>query len=828
MVIYSLQPPGNLALKEFGLNCHRCGQEISPAENFCRYCGAAQENAPSPRGDDLTSEPEGGPDPSGQIQALRAAVLGLQTDIARLSQRVGALENSRPVPAPGSPRTQTTAQPTTQPATTQPVVPQPAATSASPSGTALPVAAPASAPASGLVERAAPPMAPAPGSASSTGEEPPRNESGGIATWDWEWLLGGNWLARIGIVAVVIGVGFFLKLAFDNNWIGETGRVALGLAVGVALLGGGELWQKKYPLWAQAVTGGGIAVLYLSIFAAFSLYDLVPALAALGFSFLVTLAAAGLALRYEARAIALLGILGGFATPMLLADKLPSQWALLSYVLVLDLGVLALATFRNWRWFTLLGLVGSLILFGYWHEELNPSLLLAEVGITLIFLIFIGATTLFHLIWRRAPRPLDQSLMVLNGSAYFGISYLLMFEELRIWMGGFTLLLSVFYGLLGYGILMRHREQVPLSLFAVGIALVFLTIAMPVQLGGPWISVAWAAEAVVLIWLSFNLGMRELRWFGMAVFLAFATWLLVVDTPEAFWSHRDTFFNPAIISYTFAVIATYLAAYLVWRSREKLLEWEGWLFSGFLVAGNLFLTLAVPVQASGAWIPIVWALEGVALMYLSFRLGLAELRWFSAGVFALTAVWLFAFDTIIFDGIIYLSADMESYRPIINLHFLAFAVAIGALYLSAYALWRWRDQDLFSEERFFLPAFLVAANFLTLWILSVEIIEAIDRRYFFDVAPNVAGNIISLSLSVLWAIYAAVLIVLGIVRRDRYTRLAGLGLLALPVVKLFAYDAFELEQVYRVIAFIGLGALLVIGGFLYQRYSRVIRGFLLE
>ncbi len=815
------------------MNCHRCGQEISPVENFCRYCGAAQENAPSPLGDDLTPEPEGGADPSGQIQALRAAVLGLQTEIARLSRRVGALENSRPVPAPGTPRPQTTAQPaTTQPATTQPVVPQPAATSASPSGTAspavAPISAPASAPESGLVERAASPMEPAPGSESSMGEEPPRNETGGIAAWDWEWLLGGNWLARIGIVAVVIGVGFFLKLAFDNNWIGETGRVALGLAVGGALLGGGEFWQRKYPLWAQAVTGGGIAVLYLSIFAAFSLYDLVPALAALGFSFLVTLTAAGLALRYESRAIAVLGILGGFATPLLLADRLPDQGALLAYVVVLDLGVLALATFRNWRWFTLLGLVGSLILFGYWHEELNPSLLLAEVGITLIFLIFIGATTLFHLIWRRAPRPLDQSLMVLNGSAYFGISYLLMFEELRVWMGGFTLLLSVFYGLLGYGILMRYREQVHLSLFAVGIALVFLTIAVPVQLGGPWISVAWAAEAVALIWLSFNLGMRQLRWFGMAVFLAFATWLLVVDTPEAFWGHRDTFFNPAIISYAFAVVATYLAAYLVWRNREKLLEWESRLFSGFLISGNLFLTLAVPVQASGAWIPIVWALEGVALMYLSFRLGLVELRWFSAGVFALTAVRLLAFDTIIFDGIIYLSAEMESYRPIINLHFLAFAVAIGALYLSAYALWRWRDQCFLPEERFFLPAFLVAANVLTLWILSVEVIEAIDRRYFFDVAPDVAGNVISLSLSVLWAVYAAVLIVLGIVRRDRYVRLAGLGLLAVPVIKLFAYDAFELEQVYRVVAFIGLGALLVIGGFLYQRYSRVIRGFLLE
>ena len=154
--------------------------------------------------------------------------------------------------------------------------------------------------------------------------------------------MGGNWLARIGIVAVIIGIGFFLKLAFDNDWIGETGRVVLGLAVGLALLGAGEFWQRKYPVWSQPVTGGGIAVLYLSIFAAFSLYELIPAWSALAFSLLVTLTAAGLAIRYEARSIAILGILGGFATPLFLAEKLPQQEALLGYVLALDVGVLAL------------------------------------------------------------------------------------------------------------------------------------------------------------------------------------------------------------------------------------------------------------------------------------------------------------------------------------------------------------------------------------------------------------------------------------------------------------------------------------------------------
>ena len=149
------------------------------------------------------------------------------------------------------------------------------------------------------------------------------------------------------------------------------------------------------------------------------------------------------------------------------------------------------------------------------------------------------------------------------------------------------------------------------------------------------------------------------------------------------------------------------------------------------------------------------------------------------------------------------------------------------MYLSAYFLWRWRERYVYEWESYLIPALLIAANGLSLLALSIEVVDTVDRG-FFDISPKIAGNVISLSLSLLWALYAAVLIVLGITRRDRRLRLAGLGLLAVPVVKLFVYDAFEMDQVYRVAAFIGLGALLVIGGFLYQRYSRVIRGFLLE
>ncbi len=676
------------------MNCSSCGQEVAETANFCRHCGAAQVSSQSAAGIDPDSSPETSEnlDPTEQ---LRDVIASLQTQVGHLTARVSALESAslaRPsvisnaaieasyaarVPSATSPNTASTASPST------------------PSST--PGAQPATV--AGVVGT------------------PPSSVASGLSSWNWEWLVGGNWLARIGILALIIGVGFFLKLAFDNQWIGETGRVVLGLALGLALLGGGEYWTRKYPAWAQAVTGGGLAILYVSIFAAFALYDLIPALVALGFSFLVTLTAAGLAIRYESRVIAVLGILGGFATPVFLSEELPQQWALQGYVLVLDVGVLALATFRNWRWFTLLALLGSLILFTYWVEsDLEPSVAVSQLAITVIFLIFVAATTLFHLIWKRPPQAFDQALMVVNAAAYLFISYNRLFDEYRDWMGGFTVILAAFYGLLGYGILVRYRDQVNLSMFAVGIALVLLSIAVPVQLSGPWIGMAWAVEGAVLVWLSFFVRMYQLRWFGLASFAVAVGWLLISDLPNDF----------------------------------------------------------------GVYVP-------------------------------------------------YYENYSEAYWPFFNLRILSNAITIAAAYATAFIWWRGRDDYEYEGEAYAPLAFVVLANMLTLWILSIQVAELVelagDRG---TIGLPYVGNVISLGLSALWAIYAAAMIVLGIVRRERWLRLGGLGLLAIPVLKLFIYDAFEMDQGYRVASFIGLGALLVIGGFLYQRFSRAIRGFLLE
>ena len=612
------------------MKCGNCGAEIPETAKFCRFCGAAQEVIPVSESDETEAENAPVSEQLDNSDQLRAAIFTLQNQVSLLTSRLAALEQSlagsqssepqRPPPnaspsTPAPPRTgQTQASPAGQPETRPYPTPSehphavPGQTGGvNPERPSPTVAEPVSAQAA---TRPVSSHAPSPTIAQSR-ESAPREVAAPSpgSSFNWEWLLGGNWLARIGIVALIIGVGFFLKLAFDNQWIGETGRVLLGLAAGVALLGAGEFWRRKYSVWAQALTGGGIAVLYLSIFAAFALYQLIGGVAALGLAFVVTAAAAGLALRYEALAIAILGILGGFATPLFLSQDVDPQWALLGYVLVLDLGVLFLAAFRNWRWFTLLALAGSLVLYQFWVQgEPTLPLLLSQIGITLIFLIFVGATTLYHLIWRRPLQALDQSLMVVNAMAYLAISYDQLFDAYREWMGAFTLLLSAFYGLLGYGILLRNREQAHLSMFAVGISLVLLAIAVPVQLSGPSIVVAWAAQGAALTWLSFATGLREMRWFGLAFFAVVLGWLLITELPtdlgleNAPWNPYVAgegwpFFNFRILAYIMVIGAGYITAFLWRRGRSAIAyEWERFMPAAFLAFANVLTLWILSIQ----------------------------------------------------------------------------------------------------------------------------------------------------------------------------------------------------------------------------------------
>jgi uncharacterized membrane protein len=529
---------------------------------------------------------------------------------------------------------------------------------------------------------------------------------------EWEQILGGNWLARIGVLAIIIGIGFFLKYAFDNNWLGPTARIVLGAVAGLVMLGLGYYWRKRYPIMTQVLSGGGIAVLYLAIFASFSTYHLVSIYIAIVLLFIVSGLSAALALRYNSMALAIMGILGAFFAPFILGAfsdggtgtrSITQAVQLLVYIIVIDTGVLLLSAFRNWRWFTLLALACSLITYGFWHHEYNSvvSTGAAVTGITIIFLTFTGATSLFHIVGRRIPRLFDYFLIAGNAVAYTGISLGLMWGVFRDWLGGFTLLLAIFYGLLAFFTFKRNQGINGLSLSFLIMAILLLTVAIPVQFRDhAATTIGWAIEMTICVWLSFIIKIPLLRYLGYAVYV-----------------------------------------FMSWR--------------------------------------------------------------------------LLFFDT---------RVDNLNFRPILNERFLAFIIAIAATYLTIYILRRRRDITI--EWPYIAPFLLITINLITLWLFSFEVWDSYTKaiRSAAATAREGLSDAQNLSLTALWAVYAVAALITGIKKHWRYVRLGALALLLVPIIKVFVYDVFKLGLGYRIGAFVGLGVLLLVSAYLYQRYRKIIKG----
>lgn len=643
------------------MRCPNCQRENAPSSQFCVFCGNRLPVAQSPP------------------NSLEQEVKRLGQMLEQISGRLAALEQAQgivPLPLPAE---VAAAAPETPPPTPRVEVREPT---------------PAPTP-------AAPPV--------------PREPR------EWEQILGGNWLARIGVLALLFGVGFFLKFAFDHNWIGPGVRIIMGLVAGLLMIGGEHLWRSKYPIMTRALTGGGVGIMYLSIFAASSSFDLIRFIPAVILMLLVCGGSVFFALRYNSMSLAILGIIGAFIAPMILgpftrgvspAGGVSLGIELLTYIAIVDVGVLAVSTFRAWRWFTLIAFVFSVILYSVWFASFgrNASDMTAFAGLTALFLIFVAATMLFHLVWRKVPQPFDFVLMVLNALTYTGIGLGLLWTDFRVWTGGFVLVLSVFYTGLAYVSIKRNPFSPILALFSFGIAIVFLAIAIPVQFGDQAATTA------------------------------------------------------------------------------------------------------------------AWAAMGVALVWLSRRPFLGVLRGFAYGVFAVMTIRLFFFDA---------PLGFRDYTPILNERVLAFVFGIAAMYLSAWLLARGKATVGEGERSAAVPAFAIAANVLTIVVLSVELFAIFEDRLRelpgrFGRDGDALRDARNLSMTGLWALYAVGLLVVGIWRRIRFVRLGALALLAIAIGKVFFYDVWLLQAVYRIIAFIGLGILLLVAAFLYQRYARNIRNFLVK
>jgi uncharacterized membrane protein len=574
-----------------------------------------------------------------EIEALKAQIAALTARVFQLEQRSAA------APGPGPPEITRAAS--------QTIAPPPQGTMVSPTGEWTRPALP------------------------QPGQMPPAaRQAGPLAArpsedTNLEKKIGQHWLNRVGIIAILFGISYFLKYAFENNWIGPAGRLAIGLVAGIALLGWSERFMRRgYKTFSYSLKALGIGILYLSLWAAFQLYHLIPAVAAFAAMVILTGGTIVLALAQDAELLAGFALVGGFVTPVLLSTGHNHEAVLFTYLGLLDLAVLALAVFKPWRRLLWGSFAGTVILYlGWFIQFYSISQRPLTVFFAAIFAAIFAGIPLAA--WSdRSPRSAGPSmtlalLPLLNAAVLF-LALSEMYEQETITLAWYALGLAAVY--LGISSLFKprfpHRDTTFGALLHVTMAITFITIAIPLGLSSPWITIGWLVEAGALLWLG---GRKRVRFLGRLAILALGLGIVRLLFFDRF--HTETLvFNARFATY---MVAIGVLAGIVRFGKRHGSAIESPLLGVALVTMNLLALIALTWEVSDYFdrqlsaagqtsvgsassvqlrlardfsYSAIWLVYGVILMVVGFRKRSAFIRWQSLVLIAVTVGKVFLYD----------------------------------------------------------------------------------------------------------------------------------------------------------------------------------------
>ncbi len=632
---------------------------------------------------------------------------------------------------------------------------------------------------------------------------------------DLEQRIGARWTTWVGVLAILFAVSFFLRWAFENNLIGPEVRVILGLLAGVVLLAGGLLLHRRrdLPYLSEGLAGGGLGILYLSLYAAYALYGFVGVAAAFAAMFGVTVAGSVVAVATSRQITAVLTVIGGLLTPVLLAQDRPNERGLLGYLLVLDLLMFAIALFKSWPGLNRLAWAGSalLVLPILLSSQPSPHPPTRLVLMSALFLLFLAVPLMREWTERRRAVEIDLALVVANAAGYFWAVYVTLERWWPVAEAPYALALAVLYA----GLAAVYGERVdgddPTGDIHLGVAVVFLTLAVPLGLDGPWITLAWAAQGVVLVWVAPKVRTPVAVWGGLAVLLLAAFRVLAVDP---YWHPGFVpVWNLTYLVHLLVVAAlgwAGVAAGALGRRHLWVLTPEG--FQSLLwVLGSALLGVLFWREPTGLW---------PARLLIAEVLTLAALAWATraAAFFIATpllAVGLLVRVLIYDDALARAAAASLVNAPLVTRSVACVALAVAASWLKRAA----PTGDVAKVGR----ALFAAAGVVLLYVLSIGWVryqdvgaDAARIARQWDLAREIKWKT-QVGLSVLWTLYAAAAMAWGFIRSAPAVRYAALGLFGLTIAKVFLVDLATISTLYRIVSFLVLGLVLLAVSFVYQK-----------
>ncbi len=662
---------------------------------------------------------------------------------------------------------------------------------------------------------------------------------------DLEKFIGENLMNKIGIGILVLGIGFFVKYAIDKEWISEIGRICIGLLSGGVLLLVGHRLRDNYKAFSSVLAGGALTVFYFTIAIAFHEYGQISQTVAFILMLGVTSLAVMMSIAYDKLELAILALIGGFVTPFLVSTGSGNYVVLFTYVMILNAGMIGLAYFKKWNSINYIAYLSTIFLYGGWLvQQLWSGEALPVAGAltfaSLFYISFFAMTVIYNVKAGRKFNGVEFMMLLSNTFLFYsaGMAILKQYDvaDLR---GLFTLTIGVFNFVFAFLFYRRKSVDRNLVYTLIGLTLTSFILAVPIQLQGSHITLFWAGEALMLIWLAQRSGIKLMRYASVAVnFLMLISlamdWYQIYgpDGPQAL----TVFFNKAFVTSLISILSL-IASLRLLRSdttSELLpgipLEWyrRTLQFCAVLCIyfGGFFELLhqVHRLVDSAALKQLMIASYNYGFLLLSILFTRARSHKFSQSILGIGGLLAIALYLLYFNGVVAAlrNAILLNGSPgaeAFFFHYVLVAMVIAMVPLSRSLLLGFsRNSPRLADTLTWLGGFALV------FIASAELEHLVLLAQYQPgfAMEEILRSTRLIGYPILWGLCSLAMMVVGMRSKNKTLRIMALSLFALTLVKLFVFDLSAISQGGKIAAFISLGLLLLIVSFLYQRLKSLL------
>ncbi|NNL92221.1 MAG: DUF2339 domain-containing protein [Saprospiraceae bacterium] len=675
---------------------------------------------------------------------------------------------------------------------------------------------------------------------------------------NFEKFIGENLINKVGILITIIGIGIGAKYSIENNLVSPLTRIVLGYLSGILLVATGVKLLANYKNYASVLIAGGLAVFYFITFFAYSFYDLIPQTLAFGLMFLFTIFSVFAALKLDKQIIAHIGLVGAYGIPFLLSDETGNITFLFSYIAIINIGILAIAVYKYWRYSFYIAFALTWLIYNTWYyEQTNDLDVNFTIGFAFLFFIIFYITFIVNKIRRDSIFDIiDIGMILLNAFVFYGIGYLTLIEGeySKEAVTLFTLFNAVIH--FAFTIFLYKRKLAENKIFYLlsGLVLVFLTISVPIYFDGNWVTSIWIFEALLLFWIGRTKSQKAYEYLAYPL-IVFAAGSLTDDWNNAYNyinGDKDEFvqflFNSTFLTSILFLITLFFINKINFSNPITDKDDAWWDTSDFL---NILL-------------PAVF----IGFLYLTFFNEIANywsMRFYESKVTAIQTEYnyqLQSFGTmslIIYSHIFlilcsFINMKWTKIRSVGKLNlmlnifgifmFLTLGLAVLSSLHSQYVkydttqIFEPSKMNLYIRYIALMPALILLS---TLYFYPRELFMKMKQTRIYNIIlaffilmflTSELYHILShfsveesskLGITILWSVYSLACISLGIWKNIKHLRIFAIVLFSIALVKLFLYDISHVNTISKTILFVSLGVLLLIISFLYNKYKHLIQ-----